>query len=1121
MPTKNFAIDSSQNTSGIINNGLIKVPFTNVFVESTNMTVSKKVANPPYGYNGETTYTIHVSFDNGKTYKYRLNDSPDYKDMVDGAIQLKDGQSANFIGVPLGVKMTVSEDAPAGFEVTYDKNSVVAKPNPSENIIHITNTYKANQNPVNVTIPVKKTIDTVYPNDVDHSFTFEIYENDNKILNINPVTITIPKVSTAQIVDPTNYQAVSGDGQFEFSIDSAGKYMFVIKEVASSSASNWEVDLSYYHYSFEVKDVNLDGSLQIVNPTITKHTADGIQIGAATIEFHNRYNPDSVLLKTALKGYKEFHNLSGVEAGLGGYDFKVVLTSKPEGSTVNIDSSVLVKSDNLTGEFDIYSGSLDKAGAYVFVIEEVEPASHDAAYTYTKDQYRVTINVANNNGVLSITSIDKEIKKADQLDFVAHTGDIIFTNDYQLKGQFVLSASKVFTNANLNEFGDQQFNFAVNQITSLTDNTPVEGNVETIINNTVDGKISFAKEVDHVGTYYYEISEVLGSNLNINYCDKTYRAKVEVSKNPNSEILDCKATYYEYAQGSLQPIEQAIFTNAYKPVSETINFTKTIDRNMALNSGDTYYFQLRQCQGLNQACEVIATEEVDVTLNNNEGNGIFAPLTFDQVGEYYYQVNEVIPTQPNLIKPGVIYDANKYDVHISVTRNGGVFNVNKSIYLNGDTTKAANDIKFINHYVPSDVSLNIDILKDVITDKGVNSRPVNDYQFKLSGTDIKQPIILTTDGKGNAAHIFTYTNADFGKTFTYHLEEVNTQVAGIEYSKDKYDIEVKVSDDNNGNLVLDAKYKKAGKTNWQILDSQFVFAYKNIFHIEPTNLQLVANKVMKGNELANFDPFTFELTPTDANGLPLANETVLTATNVDSAGKVDGDATFDITYQNAGTYYYSLKEKVDQASQSYIDFSKEEYKIVVDVWEEVTNNKLSLVAKAKYYKASDNSEVSVMSFTNTYKTINDSTFKLTILKELQGREFNGSDKFEFEVTKQESTLNSLFKQPLKATCTIDSSHRSCELLANQKVANGDTFIIKELKPANTNHIRYDETTYKVTIMDDFKGTLSAKVEKIENNLVIKTEVVEDLSTIKLTFVNKYIKPSDPKGPFEVVDTSAK
>lgn len=158
-----------------------------------------------------------------------------------------------------------------------------------------------------------------------------------------------------------------------------------------------------------------------------------------------------------------------------------------------------------------------------------------------------------------------------------------------------------------------------------------------------------------------------------------------------------------------------------------------------------------------------------------------------------------------------------------------------------------------------------------------------EFQFVLTGktnaNGKKAPMPTGSDAATNSKTIaVTYANRtpsfgkidyginDIGQTYMYTLVEKPGTIAGITYSKEKYEIQVKVPELGNG-LSIENLYRKkteTGYTEWKSgLPADGKFAFINKYEENKAHVVVKAQKTVNEQNPANDECFDFTLAKYD------------------------------------------------------------------------------------------------------------------------------------------------------------------------------------------------------------------------------------------------------------------
>ena len=238
-----------------------------------------------------------------------------------------------------------------------------------------------------------------------------------------------------------------------------------------------------------------------------------------------------------------------------------------------------------------------------------------------------------------------------------------------------------------------------------------------------------------------------------------------------------------------------------------------------------------------------------------------------------------------------------------------------------------------------------------------------EFQFVLTGkteNGKKAPMHVGSDVATNSKTIavtyanrtpsfgkIDYRNNDIGQTYTYTLVEKPGTIAGITYSQEEYEIQVKVSESGNG-LSIENSYRKktaTGYTGWESgLPADGKFAFINKYEENKAHAVVKAQKMVNEQAPANDECFDFTLAKYDSDSSQWQ-----TVETVQNSGR---NVTFSqLNYDTAGIYYYKITETGQKSGYIY---DTAVYVVKVEV--EQTNNKMN-TKPISYYKYAANDTI--------------------------------------------------------------------------------------------------------------------------------------------------------------------
>ena len=345
--------------------------------------------------------------------------------------------------------------------------------------------------------------------------------------------------------------------------------------------------------------------------------------------------------------------------------------------------------------------------------------------------------------------------------------------------------------------------------------------------------------------------------------------------------------------------ETPVFVNDYKaePAQATIKAKKVL-KGKALEA-DAYTFELKE------GSDLVATAK-----NTASGEVVFN-VTFSAAGDYAYTITEKAGDDKT-----ITYDQTAYEVFVTVADDG-------KGQLVATVEDADTERVFTNIYTapaPTATSATLEFTKEL------TGRTLVDGEFQFELYKDGQKIDTKTNQGGKVT--FNAINYDAEGEYTYTVKEVNAGATGITYDTEKT-AKVTVTKDAATNALKATVEYPAGNV------------FKNSFKAPAVEATIEATKKLEGKELAA-DAYTFELKEKGA--------VVATAKNT-----VEGKVAFVRSFEEAGTYTYTLVEKV--GTEEGIEYDKTEHTVTVTV---VADGQGLLTAKVSYANGKE------VVFTNKY-----------------------------------------------------------------------------------------------------------------------------------------------------------
>ena len=425
---------------------------------------------------------------------------------------------------------------------------------------------------------------------------------------------------------------------------------------------------------------------------------------------------------------------------------------------------------------------------------------------------------------------------------------------------------------------DGEFSFKIKEVQP---NKSLPAYEETVTNKA-DGKATFSKlTFNKVGTYDYTITEIPGSDKNVDYDEMTVSMTVTVTENAQGD-LQAKVKYS--AEGGFKSsADDKVFNNyVVAPVKTKFDFSKAL-AGRELKAGE-FSFVLKDSDG-----KVIQTKT-----NTKAGVVAFDDLTFDntQVGTHKYTVEEVIPENK---ETGMTYDTMKAEVTITVTKQGHV--------LKATNTLPA-DTEFNNTFTPVATQAQFKFTKKL---EGKElTKDAFTFELLENGN-----VIQTKQNAADGTIQFDAISYAAAGTHTYTVREKAGTDTNIDYDPMNTVVTVNVTKDAQTGLLNAAVTMPA--------DTEF-----NNFAVAPVKTRFDFSKALAGRELKEGE-FSFVLK--DSNG-----KTLQTKTNTKQGVVAFDDLTFDNT--QVGTHKYTVEEVIPENKETGMTYDPMKAEVTITVTKE-------------------------------------------------------------------------------------------------------------------------------------------------------------------------------------------
>ncbi len=705
-------------------------------------------------------------------------------------------------------------------------------------------------------------------------------------------------------------------------------------------------------------------------------------------------------------------------------EMQSALAGKEFTFTVDVGTALKGKSFDTYNTAGIKNDSVrvNDAGTFTVTLKDNESITikglpEGTEYTVTEKADAIPSGFALTSAVGESVSTDKVVSGT----IAANDNDTAhFVNTYTApvgSATIVVSGEKTLYGTS---YTDQTFNFAVQKWngsayeTVATTDTTNGDNAKILAWQSGDGETkkdtySIGLELYDLalGTHYYRVVEVIPETpvVGMSYDSTVGRFRVTITDSGVNGTAEIKVEKYNDADSSWTESEinsgqynyTKDFNNIYDVThaSVTIPVTKTLNNTTGVDiSKDIFSFQLVR---VDQAGAVITGNDAfSTTVTSDTGGNAVFQITGMVVGTYYYYLTEQIPADNDKMA-GMTYDGTTYLVTVTVNGDGStnvlsaeatvkkVKNATGESLTNPEAVNL-NDISFTNTYNLTNATWTLNGTK-VLNERSLKN---GEFSFELYQTDAS--FLITNDGTSNLPKLLqTVTNSDSdgdGKfdninfseitytqigTYYYSVKEViptTNPLGGVTYDTVHYHVTVPVvvgTGENAGKLIVDEEHVVINKIGVNIGEAGKV-VFVNAYKAEPATYTISGTKSLTGRAMKNGE-FTFELYE--------GTEVIDTAKVDTTTNHTNGSFTFKtITYDTAGTYTYTVKEKTG-AVDNGVDYDETLYTVTVTV-EDNGGGKLS---------ASANITNADITFENTY-TAAPVSVPLTAKKILKGETLN-------------------------------------------------------------------------------------------------------------------------------------
>lgn len=683
-------------------------------------------------------------------------------------------------------------------------------------------------------------------------------------------------------------------------IEVAGTHYFRVEEVVpTATLGGITYDTDYRYFSVVVADTAMDGQLEIVSvnaPAPATVTGSGIHY-AVDIDFTNIYEAtvgDDLVITID----KTMTDNVGANTGRDGFTFGLFAV----GGTTPILVTDPTDQNGFASLTLTFPASVIADGetsrTYHFELREMVPDDAVAGMQYVTTPVPITIVVVDNlDGTVTAYAVDNGTNVPGIT--------VGFENVYDPADATVkLEATKDLDGRDLNP----------NEFTFELTGDGITGKLEA--SNAASGLVTFPTlSFDRLGTYHYQVREQMGTVDGVTYDTTTvYQIEIIVTDDTDNDgVLNAEIKVNGTTVTAATMAAAMTITNTYKADDVTVELAaaKKLDgRPLTLQDGE-FHFDLYEAD----ANWTKGTLLVDNVTNLASGAVSLKTITYTAAGDHYYVIVE-----DEEDGNGITVDKQEYRVYVDVDDNLNGELV-ATVYVNDTqlTGAIADTVVFTNTYKATEATLLLTATKTL------TGRELMDGEFKFDllaedGTVLQDDVLLALQPDGTGLITFASIALTEAKTYRFRVIEDEVDGKGITTHKTPYEVEVTVTDNNEGKLLATVKVDGTEV----IGDTAGTIVFANAYAPAENFIELVGNKTLTGRDLTA-EEFSFELY--DANGNLI--ETIKNA--------ADGSVVFTpIRVTGETTAVYTIKEVAGNAKDITYDWT--EYTVTVTVTDDKEGN---------------------------------------------------------------------------------------------------------------------------------------------------------------------------------------
>ncbi len=914
--------------------------------------------------------------------------------------------------------------------------------------------------------------------------------SEEQIENLTDFTITVADssgvtVTTLMIPDARNSNTTENNNI---------SYVWTVNDLPAGIYTIKETGYSLYGYEVVAKSGDItvtDGSGVTVKDTLAwggkdtvEFTNDYTEIGSVKI---TKYVIAEADVQKAHEDTEYTVVITADKTDEENADFQWVTVSSSSGREIkpvfkdNTITFTITEYETVTitglpaGEYTVEETGSDAETSESFVpVYRIDNESHEDAPTVTVGsgaENAVIVEIDNEYPIATYIQVEKDYNR----------------NPYPNEGfTFTIEALSCDPETSDVSLTADEMPMPVSKSVTITRNGEV-GNFGTITYN-------------HLGTYYYRITETAGSNSGITYDKSVHYIKVVV-KEDNSHVES--VVEYEYiADSETDDYEDLDYREAESIITAEFKNTYSADGTLKLSATKAYtgadltdeLFTFTITETTDPKAEDPYTE---TATNDAKGNVAFSPITYvydgdsdiSDVGIHTYLISEVQGSAE-----GVTYDGRTITVTVNVIDNGnGTLVPAVTIDGKGLTSGSGGTYNvgtFENHYQATG-SVTFGGTKKL---EGRENTYQN-FNFALYTTDdtfeIEEDAAALDTQSLTGSGEFTFKTiaydsdtSDGAGTYYYVVKETSVDENGWTMDTTEYHLRVDVTDAGDGTFTLEVSCLDADGETVSLTgggkDGLYSFTgldFTNSYKAAPASVQFTGEKYIT-NSLGTEKTFTFELYQADDETYDVEGKAAIQTVKTDGTITSEGQKIrFEpIEYDEPGTWYYVMKEQsLDEAEGWTIDDMV--YYIIVEIKDDGLGQLVSTVTADDVAVAGTDGVYGGFDFDNGYTASGEVI--LGVVKSIEG--VAGTDE-EFEFTLYHSDEDFVIGDEIETITTEGTIRNSTELNFNaipyvhdssQEYPMYDYYVIRETGTAPDGWTLDDKEYHvTVTVEDDGTGTLT-------------------------------------------------